>query len=73
MAGGGVMANLNSVPSERSHDIWQDWARQLDDAQRSGLDAPDRASLFDSLLTDDDRKFLWAMWIDFRHTAPEVA
>jgi hypothetical protein len=60
------MANLNSVPSQRSHDIWQDWARQLEAAQRDGSDAPDRAVLFDSLLTDDDRKFMWAMWIDFR-------
>jgi hypothetical protein len=66
MAGGRVMANLNSIPSEHSHDIWQDWARQLEAAQRDGSDAPDRAVLFDSLLTDDDRKFLWAMWIDFR-------
>jgi hypothetical protein len=57
------MANLNSVPSQR---IWHD-------AQRSASDSPDRALLFDSLLTDDDRKFLWAMWIDFRHTSPDVA
>ena len=57
------MANLNSVPSQR---IWHD-------AQRSASDSPDRALLFDSLLTDDDSKFLWAMWIDFRHTSPDVA
>ena len=62
------MANLNPVSSERRRDILHDHPRQLDDAQRSGLDAPDRALLFDSLLTDDDRKFLWAMWIDFRHS-----
>jgi len=60
------MANPDSVSSDLAHDIWQDWARQLDAAQRDGSDAPDRALLFDSLLTDDDRKFLWAMWIDFR-------
>jgi len=66
------MANLNSFPFERSRDVWQDWAQQLDGAQRSGSDAPDRALLFDSLLTDDDRKFLWAMWIDFRHSSTEL-
>jgi hypothetical protein len=63
-----MMANLNSVPSERSPHIWHDVAQQLD----SGLDAPDWALLFDSLLTADDRKFLWAMWIDFRHSSPET-
>lgn len=67
-----MMANLNSVPSERNPHVAQDEAQQSDDAQLSGLDAPDWALLFDSLLTADDRKFLWAMWIDFRHSSPET-
>jgi hypothetical protein len=61
------MANPNSVPSDLSHHIWRD-----DAAQRDGLEADDPAALFDSLLTADDRKFLWAMWIDFRHTSTDA-
>jgi hypothetical protein len=67
-----MMANLNSVPSERSPHIWQDEERPFGDPPRSAVDASDPATLFDSLLTADDRKFLWAMWIDFRHSPTET-